>query len=176
MLSGCFARRLKTTTVRKVKKESNTGSVESRRLRLQLTIEVESVDFDPEACVMRCSGKNIAENEHVRLGAHHTLEMEQHRPFSLHKNQWDVIALDRIEAACDPATTADLAAVVMQEGLAHICLVTGSMTLLRSKVEKAVPKKRQGPSSHDKGLERFFDLVVESVLIAMPRVSIALRI
>lgn len=39
---------------------------------------------------------------------------------------------------------ADVAAVVMQEGLAHICLITSSMTLVRAKIDQCIPRKRKG--------------------------------
>ena len=55
----------------------------------------------------------MTENEHVKLGAYHTLEIEQQRPFTLHKQAWDVLDLDRIRQACDPAASADLAAVLI---------------------------------------------------------------
>ena len=53
-----------------------------------------------------------------------------------------------LELACDVTQHADVAAVVMQEGLAHICLVTPSMTLVRSKIETTIPRKRKGLCSH----------------------------
>ena len=53
--------------------------------------------------------------------------------------------------ACDPTQHADLGAIVMQEGLAHVCLVTSSMTLVRAKIETNIPRKRKGMcSQHDK--------------------------
>jgi len=56
-----------------------------------------------------------------------------------------------IEQACDPAQKADVAAVVMQEGLANLVLVTPAMTLLRAKVEVTIPRKRKGScAQHDK--------------------------
>lgn len=78
------------------------------------------------------------------MGAYHTLDLEQNRKFILQKVLWDSIALDRVETACDPAATADVAAVVMQEGLAHVCLITPSMTLVRSKIDITIPRKRKG--------------------------------
>ena len=55
------------------------------------------------------------------------------------------------DQACDPTATADLAAVVMQEGIAHVCLVTSSMTLVRAKIETSIPRKRKGMcAQHDK--------------------------
>lgn len=53
--------------------------------------------------------------------------------------------------ACDPTQHADLAAIVMQEGLAHLCLITPNMTLVRAKLETNIPRKRKGScSQHDK--------------------------
>lgn len=55
----------------------------------------------------------MTENEHVKLGAYHTLEIEQQRPFSLCKQAWDLLDLERIKQACDPAASADLAAILI---------------------------------------------------------------
>lgn len=47
--------------------------------------------------------------------------------------------------------TADLAAVVLQEGLAHVCLVRQSMTITKAKIEVPIPRKRRGScTNHDK--------------------------
>jgi len=62
---------------------------------------------------IRLRGKNMTENEHVKLGAYHTLEIEQQRPFTLYKQEWDLLDLERIRQACDPAASADLAAVLI---------------------------------------------------------------
>ena len=155
---------LTATTVRKVKSEGTTGSVETKKVRTTVTLKVATVDFDTTVGVMRVSGTNAAENRFIRLGAHHTLELELQRPFTLEKGCWDLITLKRIEDACDPRKTSDLAAVVLEEGLAHICLVTASMTLTMGKVEVSVPRKRKGiGSQYDKAVERFFDQVLEGV-------------
>lgn len=59
--------------------------------------------------------------------------------------------VDPSEQACDPAQKADVAAVVMQEGLANMMLVTPAMTLLRAKVEVTIPRKRRGScTQHEK--------------------------
>lgn len=42
-------------------------------------------------------------------------KLEPNRQFTLAKKQWDSVVLERIEQACDPAWSADVAAVVMQE-------------------------------------------------------------
>ena len=56
----------------------------------------------------------------MKMGAFHTIELELNRKFELRKPMWDSIHLDRIEQATDPGRSADLAAVIMQEGLAQV--------------------------------------------------------
>lgn len=87
------------------------------------------------------------------MGAYHTLSLELQRKFTLSKDNWDAIALERVEEACDSGKTADLAAVVLQEGLAHVCLVRESMTITKAKIEVPIPRKRRGScTNHDKVL------------------------
>jgi protein pelota len=53
-----------------------------------------------------------------------------------------------------------LIGVVVQEGLAHLCLVGSSTTLVRAKVEANLPRKR-GPAiaGYDKAWDKFMDQV-----------------
>lgn len=156
---------VRASTIRKVQTESATGSSSSSRVRTMLTIEVETIDFDTQACVLRLKGRNVEENQYIKMGAYHTLDIEPNRKFSLSKSCWDVVALERIEMACDPSQNADVAAVVMQEGIAHVCLVTGAMTLVRAKIDMAIPRKRKGSTSqHEKGLQKFYDTVLQAIL------------
>lgn len=55
------------STVRKVQTESSTGSSSSSRVRTTLTIRVETIDFDTQACVLRLKGRNIVENQYVKV-------------------------------------------------------------------------------------------------------------
>lgn len=111
--------------------ESSTGSSTSNRVRTTLTIRIENIDFDTQACVLRLKGRNIAENQYVKvririyvlgmvlaqfchlkikvifchmfqMGAYHTLDLEVNRKFTLAKSEWDSVALERVDTACDP--------------------------------------------------------------------------
>eukprot|EP00753_Platysulcus_tardus_P022565 PLAT9778.1.p1 GENE.PLAT9778.1~~PLAT9778.1.p1 ORF type:complete len:513 (-),score=236.77 PLAT9778.1:110-1624(-) len=156
--------RVQATTLRKVVKESATGSASSVRKRMTLTVEVESVDFDPATCVIRLRGRNVQESSFVRMGAYHTLDLELNRKFTIHKYVWDYIALERVKEATDIARQADIAAVVLQPGLAHVCLITRHMTVLRAKVEVSIPRKRRAGSGHSKALTRFYNAVMDAIL------------
>ncbi|EOY09960.1 Eukaryotic release factor 1 family protein isoform 4 [Theobroma cacao] len=131
-------------TVRKVLRET-AGGRDAERITLKLEIKVEAIDYDKEGSILRIRGKNILENEHVKIGAFHTLELELHRPFVLRKDIWDSLALDVLQQASDPGASADLAVVLMQEGLANILLVGKSMTSTRSRIETSIPRKH-GPA------------------------------
>jgi protein pelota len=97
-------------------------------------------------------------------GSHHTLELEAPRKFTLEKAHWDSVALDMVKEATADKATADLAAVVMEMGLAHVCLVTKTMTLVKQKVELSVPRKRAGSTQHEKQRDKFFDYIIAALL------------
>ena len=92
--------------------ENSSGSVESTRVRVTLTVQVVGIDFDINASALHINGRNVEENKFVKLGAHHTIDVELNHRFSLYKAHWDSGALERIDTACDAARTADVAAVV----------------------------------------------------------------
>ena len=54
----------------------------------------------------------------------------------------------------------------MQEGLANVMLISGSLTLNRAKIDISVPRKRHGPAvqQHEKALNRFFEAVTQAIL------------
>jgi protein pelota len=156
---------IKATTIRRLQSESATGSTTSQRVRLTLTITVESVNFDPQVGLLRINGKVSSENPYVKMGSYHTIDLELNRNFTLYKSEWDTIALERVEDACDVTKQAEVAAVVLQEGLANICFLTQHMTIVRQRIESPIPRKRKGSTSnHDKGLEKFYEQIYQGIL------------
>ncbi|KAI7740844.1 hypothetical protein M8C21_005699 [Ambrosia artemisiifolia] len=130
---------------------------------------VKNVDYDKEGSVLRVRGKNILENEHI--GQFHTLELELKRAFVLRKVLWDTLAIEALKEASDPSASADLAVVLMQEGLAHILLGfynISSLTVTPSRIEASIPRKH-GPSvaGYDKALNKFYENVLQVVRCAV---------
>jgi protein pelota len=151
------------TTIRKVSKESSSGTVNNERVKITLTIQIDKVDFDSQAGQMRLSGQNITENKWVKLGAYHTIEIEVNRKITVSKQVWDAIFLKRLEDATDLGKSADVAAIILTEGKAHLCLLTQHMTIDKQKFEKSIPKKRYA-ESHEKHLNKFFDTIVQGII------------
>eukprot|EP00605_Chrysophyceae_sp_TOSAG23-4_P002915 GSChrysophyteH1.ASY1.ANO1.3210.1 assembled CDS len=147
---------VEASTMRNVTYETKTGSVSKERVRLTLRLGVERVEFDGEQSTLRVSGKNVKENDHVKMGQYHTLTLETGRPFTIFKEEWDTVYMSRVEESSDTAAKAEIAAIVMQEGLAHVCLVTPFMTQTRARIERRLPKKRDGGDKLNRAMTSFF--------------------
>ena len=50
-----------------MKDESATGSSTSNRVRTTLTLSVEDIEYDTSACQLRVKGRNIQENQYVKV-------------------------------------------------------------------------------------------------------------
>eukprot|EP00127_Corallochytrium_limacisporum_P000376 Clim_evm71s11 gene=Clim_evmTU71s11 len=173
--------KVKTSTVRKVHSESATGSITTDKVKMTLVLQVSDTSFDGEIGELRVSGRNVEESKFVKVGQYHTFVIELHKKFTLYKQVWDSVTLDRVKYACDAKNRAEIAALVMQEGLAHLCLVTDSMTILKARIEQTIPKKRNyNAGQSDKAMQKFFaDIltsfqkhvglnIVKAVVIASP--------
>ena len=77
---------------------------------------------------------------------------------------WDSVALDTLKEAISQDAKAQMWAVVMQEGLANICLITDHQTILRQRVEVNLPKKRAGSTDHEKQLQKFYQTIIYLLL------------
>ena len=137
-----------------------------------LQIRVKNTDFDPQNSQLHVSGQIMNETQHTKVGQHHTLDLELHRNFTLEKEEgaegegigWDSIAIEMLKDAIDDGGNrrAEAVAVVMQDGLAHICFITQFQTILKQKVVMSIPSKRQGGSDHDKVISsRLYTLQLE---------------
>ncbi|KAJ6092605.1 eRF1 domain 3 [Penicillium sp. IBT 16267x] len=168
---------LRASAIRRVTTTQDTGSTSSARVHLNLEIRVKSLDFDPQSSQLHVSGQIVNETAHTKVGQFHTLDLELNRNFTLEKDVgsdgegvgWDSIAVEMLKDAVDEGgkRRAEAVAVVMQEGLAHICFIGQFQTILKQKVEMSVPRKRQGGGDHDKGIGKFYKVTLETLLRQM---------
>ncbi|KWU45477.1 hypothetical protein RHOSPDRAFT_16518 [Rhodotorula sp. JG-1b] len=188
---------LRASAVRRITSESATGSTSSYRMHLKLTIQVDRVLYsalaqpdvaaaaDPLAAnggstaaaassgtagttTLHVSGKVTSENEHVKKGAFHTLDLEIGRDFTIIKGEgeWDSVARERIKEMTEPGRGADVGAIVCGEGVANICIITNHTTIVRQRIDVPVPRKRKGGGTalgadraHSKFLMQVYDAV-----------------
>lgn len=129
---------VRAPAIRRVQNVSSTGSTESHRVRLNLTLAVTRVTWSPSTsssadapsssdtsgspqnatASLQIAGRVSSENPHVKMGAFHTLDLEANRDVRLEKGEggWDSIALSRVEESCVPGRGAEVGAVVCGEG------------------------------------------------------------
>jgi protein pelota len=99
-----------------------------------------------------------------QLGSYHTLEVELDRPARITKDSWDVLSLQFLEQSCSDSGKYDVAAVILQEGLAHVCSVAGAGSIrVLAKIEANFPKKRIG-SAYEKATDSFYVHVMNAML------------
>jgi protein pelota len=154
---------IKATTLRKVKEESKTGSVVTTKKKLTLFLKITKIDYEPETPSLRISGVSASENKYMQLGQHHTMDIDLHVSFSIYKRKWDELHHERLDMACNPDVTCEVAAIVMEPGLAHVCLVTNTSAIVKARVEAHIPRKLKGVSGHDKAIEKFFEKLILSI-------------
>jgi protein pelota len=134
-------------------RETATGSSSSERVRVGLAVIVEASDFDATGCALHVKGKVVNDVHDIKHGAYHTLDIELNHPVTVTKLEWDSVSIDLVRSACEVEAKADVAAITMDEGnapclalirtgIAFICLITKSMTLVLQRIELQIPKKR----------------------------------
>ena len=155
------------TTTRKLKKESALESrrdAASRVVKLTLRVRCSGTEYDAEASTIRVKGINKTECEEVKLNAHHTLEVGIGRGVKIEKETWDSVDVRRLEEAADPAASADVAAVLLVDGLANIVLVGATQTIVKAKIETSMPRKRgMALMGYEKAESKFFTNVAAAV-------------
>ncbi|KAL7282356.1 hypothetical protein ACG7TL_003826 [Trametes sanguinea] len=125
--------RVRASGIRRVQNVSATGSVDSYRIRINLTLAVTRVNWSPSTApgaesgnaagssnsgptanaTVEVTGRVAEENMHVKLGAYHTLAIEANKNVRIEKDAggWDSIALGRVEESCVPGRGAEVAAI-----------------------------------------------------------------
>jgi protein pelota len=155
---------LRATAMRRVVTESLTGASTSKNVSTTLTIKVTALDFDTSSSQLHVSGRVAEENAYVRLGGHHTLDLEINRAFTLEKGDgWDSVAVQQLKDAIDTKGRAELWAILMNEGLANICVVSEYQTKLVQQVVIAIPKKRAASGDYDKAIRKFYGVLFETL-------------
>ena len=159
---------VKADAVRNKTIDTATGSSTASRVRTRLTVKILLVFFDPLVSQLKLDGVVLAEDPPVdAMGRRHTLDLELNRTFRLWKKQgWDAVAIRQLRDALEDGAEDAVAAVVMQEGLASVCLITNHRTVLKQRVDAAVPKKRSAAADQDAGMRKFYAKVQAAVVAA----------
>ena len=112
------------TVHRKVAKDSLTGLVKNERKKFSLLLRVLKFDYDSDADHIRVLGQNAKESQYIGLGAHQSINIEAPMKITLIKKRFDSIHVKQLNEASKDATAGSMLAITMEEGVAHIFLVS----------------------------------------------------
>ncbi|XVE61602.1 hypothetical protein DITRI_Ditri06bG0053400 [Diplodiscus trichospermus] len=111
------------------------------RVKIRLEIKITDVDYDKDSSTLRVRGRNLVCNEVMALGVYHTLEIERNKEFDLTKKLWDSNAIEALKEVSEKSG-ADLAVIILQQGLAQVFLVGQRITTLCAKIEASKTNRK----------------------------------
>lgn len=153
-----------TTTVDIDKRKKTTDMV-------KLRIQVVSREFDMKDEFLRYKGSTVEDdtgktNCNIAAGKFISYTITYAYPFTLLKKNFDSYAKKLLDEACNLEAKADTAAIVLQEGVAHVCILTASSTILKQKIEYSLPKKKTTTDiiKFDEKTEKFYKAIYASIV------------
>ena len=136
-----------------------------------MRIRVVSSEFEPQNEFLRYKGVTTEDdysnaNQDMPIGKFFSFTIDFQYPFTLIKSDYNSYVSNLIKEACNIEGRSDMAAVVLQEGIAHICLMNSFSTVLKHKVEYSIPKKKRATDimKFDDKVEKFYKATYESML------------
>lgn len=156
-------KKMVTTNMDEAGKKKTTDLV---RLKLQIV----SSDFDIKNESLRYKGVTVVDesgraNVNVPVGKFFSFTVNYTYPFTIIKQDFNKYAQKLLDDATKVEARADTAAVVLQEGIAHVCLLTPSSTILKQKIEYSLPKKKRATdiAKFDEKTEKFYKAIYEAM-------------
>lgn len=151
-------------------KTEESGKKKTTQLE-KLRIRVVSSEFEPQNEFLRYKGVTTEDdysnaNQDMPIGKFFSFTIDFQYPFTLIKSDYNSYVSNLIKEACNIEGRSDMAAVVLQEGIAHICLMNSFSTVLKHKVECSIPKKKRATDimKFDDKVEKFYKATYESML------------
>ncbi|KRW99069.1 hypothetical protein PPERSA_11670 [Pseudocohnilembus persalinus] len=158
--------KIKSITTRKVVSVSQTGVKNAQKKRIVLTLKIVKISYHAsDHLALEIKGINVEKNDYLSLNQFHTFTVDLDTPITIIKNDWYGYHFKILKELSDPAQDTDVAALVMDEGIGHLCFVKSQITLMKQKIEKSIPKKRQGASGHDTEMQKFYKLCFDAIML-----------
>ncbi|KAF7455729.1 protein PELOTA 1 [Cryptosporidium felis] len=160
ILSGDSVR---SVTYRKTYREQQSGSTSVKVHRLAMTIIVKSTEYGGSS--LRVSGFNAVDNEYVKMGQHHTLELKNGSELILYKRNWDWLARTRLEESCRKkvGTKDDILILLIGNGLANMFVVAPNRTTKLFGVSHNITRGGRGGHPYNESKNKFFGLITQSL-------------
>ena len=146
-----------------------SGKKKSTDLML-LKLKIISSEFDMKNESLRYKGITVTDdseraNINVPVGKFFSFDVGFTYPFTLIKQEFNKYEEKILQEACQMESRSDTAAVVLQEGISHVCLLTDSSTILKQKIEYSLPKKKRTTDvmKYDEKTDKFYKVTYEAM-------------
>lgn len=113
---------------------------------------------------MRIFGKTVGEYDSMKEGSHQAMEIFPPKKITLVKFRFDQIHLDRLYDASSPDTTAKLAVMTMEDGIANLFIISRQTSILKAKIDKKIPKNKSVFNQTGKARDKFFEQCLQAIL------------
>ncbi|SCU97974.1 LAFA_0G14576g1_1 [Lachancea sp. 'fantastica'] len=150
-------------------KVDSSGKKKNTEL-IGLRLKVVSSEFEPQHEFLRYKGVTTEDdtgkaNLEVPTGKFFSFTINYKYPFTLIKDDYNSFVAKQLKDACTPESRSDIAAVCLQEGISHICLLSSFSTILKNKIEYSLPKKKRSTdvAKFDEKVEKFYKGTYESM-------------
>lgn len=137
---------------------------------VKLRLKIVSSEFEMRDEYLRYKGVTVADdngnsNVDIPVGKFLSFTVNYSFPFTIIKQNFDSFMEKTLQNASNPESRSDTAAIVLQEGIAHVCLLTASSTILKQKIEYSMPKKKRATDvmKFDEKTEKFYKAIYESI-------------
>lgn len=152
---------IRFSTSRKVQIETGSKNTSIKK-NITITLKIENIEYSPNS--IRLKGKNISENEFIKIGQYHTDEIIVNSTFTLSKNYWDDIHLDTLKRATDITVMSEIVAILMESGISNLFYITTNQTVSKGKITQSMPKKKGAFSKHDLKENKFFNKILNQFI------------
>jgi protein pelota len=125
----CIGDKVKSHTQRKIQLD-NKNQI---KMNLFLKIKIETIHVDLEGCIIYLKGRTCEENEHVKLGSYHTIEVELEKKFCLEKETWTNKQLKTLRESTKARQ--DILFVILYEKECVVSKVGKNRITIKSKLE-----------------------------------------
>ncbi|EDO19148.1 hypothetical protein Kpol_1050p5 [Vanderwaltozyma polyspora DSM 70294] len=150
-------------------KLDESGKKKSTDLVL-LRLKIISSEFDMKSESLRYKGVTVTDdteraNIDIPVGKYFSFDIGYTYPFTIIKEDFNHYEEKILNEACHTELRSDTAAVVLQEGISHVCLLTNSSTILKQKIEYSMPKKKRSTDvlKFDDKTEKFYKATYEAI-------------
>ncbi|KAG0656954.1 hypothetical protein C6P45_002539 [Maudiozyma exigua] len=113
----------------------------------EIKLKVISYEFDIKDEYLRYKGVTIPDdtgvaNKDISIGKFLSFSIHYTHPMTIYKHNLNKYAKRLLQDAENAMNKSEIGAVVLQEGIAHVCLLTSSSTIMKQKIAVTLPKKK----------------------------------